>query len=61
MVKNQGEIILYQAEDGNARIKVKLQDETVWLTQKQMGELFDLDSILNFYLLLISLLCYIHH
>jgi len=40
-VKNQGEIILYQAEDGNTRIKVKLQDETVWLTQKQMGELFD--------------------
>lgn len=39
--KNQGEIILYQAEDGNTRIKVKLQDETVWLTQKQMGELFD--------------------
>ena len=44
MVKNQGEIILYQAEDGNARIKVKLQDETVWLTQKQMGELFDCSS-----------------
>ena len=40
-VQTQSEIILYNTEDGNTRIKVKLQDETVWLAQKQMGELFD--------------------
>ncbi|MHB8880977.1 MAG: virulence RhuM family protein [Thermodesulfovibrionales bacterium] len=35
-----GELILYQTEDGKTRIEVKLQDETVWLTQKLMAELF---------------------
>lgn len=38
--KNQGEIIIYQSDDGNTRIDVKMQDETVWLTQQQMAELF---------------------
>ena len=37
------EIILYQAEDGQTRIKVRLSDETVWLTQKMMAELFQKD------------------
>jgi len=35
-----GEIILYQTKDGSTRIDVRLQDETVWLTQAQMAELF---------------------
>ncbi len=34
------EIILYQTEDGGTRVQVRLQDETVWLTQKLMAELF---------------------
>ena len=34
------EIILYQTEDGGARVQVRLQDETVWLTQQQMADLF---------------------
>ena len=38
--KNQGEIIIYQSDDGNTKIDVKMQDETVWLTQQQMAELF---------------------
>lgn len=37
---SQGQILLYQTEDGNQRIEVHLQDETVWLTQKLMAELF---------------------
>lgn len=42
MEKNpKNEIIIYQAENGKTQIDVKLQDETVWLTQKQMAELFD--------------------
>ena len=28
-------------EDGKVRIEVKMQDETVWLTQEQMAQLFD--------------------
>jgi hypothetical protein len=39
----QSELILYQAEDGKTRIEVKLQDETVWLSQKLMAELFQKD------------------
>ena len=34
------EIILYQTEDGQTRISVRLEDETVWLTQAAMAELF---------------------
>src|SRR5664279_3400250 len=33
-------LILYQTEDGGTRVQVRLQDETVWLTQQQMAELF---------------------
>ena len=36
-------IILYQMEDGGTRLEVKLENETVWLTQKQMSELFQKD------------------
>ena len=31
----QSEIIIYQTEDGDTKIDVKFQDETVWLTQAQ--------------------------
>lgn len=34
------QIIIYQAEDGNTKIDVRLENETVWLTQKLMAELF---------------------
>ncbi|MBU4340593.1 MAG: virulence RhuM family protein [Euryarchaeota archaeon] len=34
------EFLLYQTEDGQTRLEVRLQDETVWLTQKRMAELF---------------------
>lgn len=36
----QSEIIIYQADDGNVKIDVKMEDETVWLTQQQMAELY---------------------
>jgi len=38
-MKNHGEIILYQAED-STQLEVRIEDETVWLTQAQMAELF---------------------
>lgn len=34
------EILLYQTEDGQTRLEVRLQEETVWLSQKRMAELF---------------------
>jgi len=36
----QGELLLYQTEDGKTRLQVRLEDETVWLTQSQMADLF---------------------
>jgi len=36
----QSEFIIYQTEDGQTRLEVRLQDETVWLTQKLMAALF---------------------
>jgi hypothetical protein len=37
-------LIIYNTEDGRTRIEVHLLDETVWLTQAQMSELFDKDK-----------------
>ncbi len=36
----KSQIIIYQTEDGQTKIDVRLEDETVWLTQKMMEELF---------------------
>lgn len=41
MEGQKGEIILYQREDGAVQIDVRVEDETVWLTQQQIAELFD--------------------
>ena len=44
-MKNQNDnIIIYQNKNGDAQIDVKLEKETVWLSQRQMAELFDKDS-----------------
>ena len=39
-VDNHGEMLIYQTEDGLTKIDVNMQDETVWLTQQQMADLF---------------------
>ena len=39
----QQNIIIYQTEDGQTQIDVRLENETVWLTQAQMAELFQTD------------------
>jgi len=36
-----GEVLVYEAPDGEVRVDVRLERETVWLTQRQMAELFD--------------------
>lgn len=38
--KSNSEILLYQTEDGQLKIQVRLENETVWLTQAHMVELF---------------------
>lgn len=39
--ETNNKIILYYTEDGETEIEVNLENETVWLSQKQMAELFD--------------------
>ena len=41
---NGGDILLYQSEDGQSRIECRLTGETLWLTQNQMAELFQVDK-----------------
>lgn len=36
----KSEFILYQTADGKTKVEIRLQDETVWLSQKLMAELF---------------------
>ena len=40
IMENRGEILLYQSEDGTVKIDVRMENETVWLSQKSMAELF---------------------
>jgi hypothetical protein len=39
-----GEFLLYQTADGQTRIQCRLQGETIWLTQQQMADLFQVDK-----------------
>jgi len=39
-MENKSQLIIYKTEDGRTKIDVRLEDETVWLTQKLMAELF---------------------
>ena len=42
MIDNSnGDIIIYQVDNGLTKIDVKIQNETVWLSQQQMAELYD--------------------
>jgi hypothetical protein len=43
MQQQASEILIYQTDDGQTRIQTRLQDETLWLTQAQMAELFQRD------------------
>ena len=42
LVPAESSFLLYTTEDGKTRIQVKLQDDTVWLTQRLMAELFQI-------------------
>ncbi len=42
--QDTGDLIFYQTEDGLTRVEVRLQQDTVWLSQVQMARLFDKDK-----------------
>ena len=56
MNDSNGDIIIYQTEDGLTKINVKIENETVWLSQQQMAKLFNtsrtniIEHINNIYL-----------
>ena len=39
-MNDNNQIIIYQTEDGQTRVDVRMENDTVWLTQAQMAELF---------------------
>ena len=41
---NNNQIIIYQTDDDQTQIDVRLENETVWLTQAQIAELFQKDQ-----------------
>ncbi len=41
MKNKESQIIIYKTDDGQTKLRVKIEDETVWLSQDQMGELFN--------------------
>ena len=38
--QNESNLLIYQNQEGNIKIDVQLENETVWLTQEQMAQLF---------------------
>ena len=43
-MNNQSEIIIYQTEDGQTKIDVRMENETVWLSLDKMAQLFQRDK-----------------
>ena len=43
-MNEENKIVIYQTEDGQTQIDVRLENDTVWLTQAQMAELFQKDQ-----------------
>lgn len=43
-MSDQSQIVIYQTEDGNPQLEVRLQEETVWLNQSQIVSLFERDQ-----------------
>ena len=41
---NNNEIIIYQTEDGQAQVDIRMEKDTVWLILAQMAELFQMDQ-----------------
>ena len=41
---NNGEIVIYQNNEGDIKLDVRLEDETVWLSQAQLALLFNKDK-----------------
>ena len=53
--QSKGEIVLFQASDGHAKIQVRVENKTVWLSQKNLADLYQVSvPSINEYLRKIS-------
>ena len=43
-MNNQNPIEIYQAQDGTTQVEVRFENDTVWLSQAQMANIFDTSS-----------------
>ena len=43
-MEDKGEIVIYQTQDGTTQLDVRLDGETMWITQDQMAQLFQRDK-----------------
>ena len=43
-MEEKGEIVIYQTQDGITKLDVRLDGDTVWLSQEQMAQLFERDK-----------------
>ena len=43
IMKEKGEIVIYQTQDGITKLDARLDGDTVWITQEQMAQLFERD------------------
>ena len=41
-MEENNNIVIYQTDDGMTKIDVKIEDETLWLSQQQMADLYDI-------------------
>ena len=54
MEPNKGEIVMYQPDE-TIRLEVRVENETVWLTQQQMAELFNATKQKKYWLMILSM------
>ena len=48
---NMGNIVIYKTEDGKDKIEVKIENNTVWLNQKQLCDLFNSSNVIIYFCL----------
>ena len=44
IIENKTELVIYESKDGNIKLDVNLENETVWLSLEQMTRLFERDK-----------------
>ena len=57
----RSELLLYQTEDGRTRVQCRLEGDTLWLTQAQIAELFEITPQNVFVRVFLPILRFLHY